>query len=138
MENYTYSELELGKEAAFTRTITPEDVLNFSKISGDENPLHLDSKYALSTKFKKPVVFGMLVASFLSPLAGMHLPGKNALILSTECNFKNPCFEGDSIKVSGKIKNKIDVYKIIVLQVKIENQKKETLIEGEMCIQVLK
>lgn len=74
MKSYKYKEIEIGTEEIFEKQVTKEDTLQFSKLTGDKNPLHLDEEYASETKFKRPVVYGLLLSSFLSNLAGMYLP----------------------------------------------------------------
>ncbi len=138
MNTYEYKDLKEGMKETFQKKITSEDILLFSKITGDRNSLHLDEDYAKTTQFGKKVVFGLLVNSLLSTLAGMHLPGKYSLILKVESNFKKPCFEGDILTVSGEIEKKNDFGKIIILKTAIENQKKDVVQEGKMYIQVLK
>lgn len=138
MKEYTYEDLKLGMQESFTRVISSEDINQFSKITGDRNPLHLSKEYAESTEFKKPVVFGLLVNSFLSTLAGMFMPGKYSLIVSVDQNFKKPCFEGDELTVIGEVFNKIDSQKVIILKTLIKNQNSEVLQEGKMFVKVLK
>ena len=52
----------------------------------------MNEEYAKSTKFQSKVVHGMLLASFLSRMVGMYLPGKHALYSSQSLEFHNPCF----------------------------------------------
>ena len=51
----------------------------FAALSGDYNPLHMDSGYARRTHLGRRVVHGMLVASYVSTLIGMQLPGAGSL-----------------------------------------------------------
>ena len=105
-KDITLSELKVGDVAAFERKITEEDLSSFSELSGDRNPLHMDSTYAEGTAFKQRVVFGMLLGAFVSRLIGMELPGRQALILKETLEFKKPIFIGDTITVSGTIASK--------------------------------
>jgi 3-hydroxybutyryl-CoA dehydratase len=138
MNAYTFDELQEGMEEDFTKKITHEDILSFSEIVGDKNPLHLDKEYAASTEFKRPLVFGLLVNSLLSTMAGMYLPGKYSLILAVESFFKKPCFEGDNLRIKARIDKKIDSQKTIILKTEITNQNSEIIQIGKMFIKVLK
>ena len=40
------------------------------ELTGDNNKIHVDEKFAATTSFKKPVVHGMLGASFISTIIG--------------------------------------------------------------------
>lgn len=138
MNTYTYEEIEIGTKANFSSKITQDEINAFSKITGDKNPLHMDLSYAKQTKFQKNVVFGLLVQSYFSTVAGMYLPGKYSLILSVESRFKNPAFCGDEVFVTGEVIKKVDFGKIIVLKVEIKNQEEKILVDGEMKVQVMK
>lgn len=138
MQEYTYEELKLGMEHSFSKDVKESDLDSFAEISGDYNSLHMDGNYAKNTQFGKRVAHGLLLTSFLSALAGMFLPGLHSLILKVDIKMKKPAFIGDDLKISGKIVQKVDSSKMIVIETKIINQNKEILQEGVMHIQVLK
>jgi 3-hydroxybutyryl-CoA dehydratase len=138
MKEYTYNDLKIGMKESFLKKITKEDIINFSNMTGDKNPLHLDEEFAKTTSYKRPVVFGLLVNSYLSTLAGMYLPGKYSLILSVESKFKKPCFIDDELTIHGEVERKVDGLNLIFVNTKITNQSNETIQEGKMCIKVMK
>ena len=102
----------------------------FAKISGDFNPLHTDEKYAQSTKFGKRLVHGMLLASFLSQMIGMYLPGKHALYSSQTLEFHNPCFVNDEINVVSKVIDKSQSTKMLKIESHISNVENKILLYG--------
>jgi len=55
--------LEIGQKAVFTRTISESDVDLFAELTGNFNPIHVDSEYAGRTRYGKKVAHGLLVAS---------------------------------------------------------------------------
>ena len=126
----TFEQIEIGLTQKFVLTITQSMVDDFAKISGDFSPLHMSDDYAKSTKFEKKIIHGMLLASFLSRMVGMYMPGKHALYASQTLEFQNPCFVGDEIVVSSKVIDKSDSTKIITIDSKIENSKKDILLHG--------
>ena len=105
-------------------------VNDFAKLSGDFNPIHINEDFAKSKKFKGKIVHGMLLASFLSRMVGMYLPGKHALYLSQSLEFHNPCFINDEITVSSIVNEKSESTKIIRIDSKILNNKNEVLLNG--------
>ena len=127
---YSFEEIHVGLEHSFEIIITEELEEDFAKISGDFNPLHMDEQYAKNTKFGKRVCHGMLLASFFSRLAGMYLPGKNALYFSQNLNFVGPCFIGDKIIVKGEVIDKSEATRMIKLKTTIKNQEGKPLIDG--------
>tara|TARA_B100000029_G_scaffold1783_1_gene2178 strand:+ start:704 stop:1135 length:432 start_codon:yes stop_codon:yes gene_type:complete len=127
---YTYNDIEIGLSKEFQVEITESLVNDFAKISGDFSPIHMDDSYAKSTTFKKRVVHGMLLASFLSRMDGMFLPGKHALYFSQSVEFRNPCFIGDVVTISSKVIDKSDSTKIIKIESEITNQENKLLVYG--------
>ena len=134
---YTFDSINVGINYEFKIIITEKLISDFSVISGDFNPLHMDENYATKTKFKKRVCHGMLLASFFSRLVGMYLPGKNALYFSQILNFISPCFINDEITVKGEIIDKNDATKIITVKTSIINQKNELILDGEAKVMVI-
>tara|TARA_B110000881_G_scaffold218976_1_gene239702 strand:- start:9 stop:440 length:432 start_codon:yes stop_codon:yes gene_type:complete len=127
---YTFDEIDIGLTKEFQITITESMVNNFANISGDFSPIHIDEEYAKSTSFGKRVAHGMLLASFLSRVDGMYLPGKHALYFSQNLEFRNPCFINDKIKISSKVIDKSESTKILKIESKITNQNDKLLLHG--------
>ncbi|HMG15966.1 MAG TPA: MaoC family dehydratase, partial [Saprospiraceae bacterium] len=82
-----YSEINVGDKETLIHTITQNDIEKFVDLTGDDNKLHIDENYASKTQFKKPVVHGMLGASFISTIIGTKLPGDGALWFSQSLEF---------------------------------------------------
>ena len=130
IQAYSFDEISIGKTEQFTIVVEEKLVNNFAEISGDFNPLHMDENYAKTTKFEKRVCHGMLLASLLSRLIGMNVPGKNALYFSQSLNFRLPCFIGDKVTVIGEVIEKHHATKIITLKTTIINQNGKCLVDG--------
>ena len=124
MNEYKWEEIDLSKEykAEFSVEITEEMMEKFRMISGDDNPLHIDSDYAKAEGYQGRVVYGMLTSSLYSRLAGMYLPGKYCLLQRVDVHFHKPVYIGDKLTVSGYIKKKVEVGQTIVVSAQIENQ----------------
>src|SRR5690349_16163264 len=88
--------IAVGDRARMSRTIRAEDVANFCALTGDSNPLHMDSDFASQTAFQRRVVHGMLTASFVSTLVGTSLPGPGALWTQQSFRWIAPVFIGDT------------------------------------------
>ena len=130
LSEYTYDEIKIGLSKTFQINITESLVNNFAELSGDFSPIHIDNEYAKTTTFGKRVVHGMLLASFLSRVDGMYLPGKHALYFSQNLEFRNPCFIGDTITVFSKVIDKSDSTKILKIESKLTNQENKILLYG--------
>ncbi|XP_021889798.1 uncharacterized protein LOC110808578 isoform X1 [Carica papaya] len=87
--------LKVGDTLKDTRTFSSEDVLEYSKVSHDCNPLHFDSYSARSAGFEDRLVHGMLVASLFPQIISSHFPG--AIYVSQSLHFRLPVYIGDKI-----------------------------------------
>ncbi|HIA10114.1 MAG TPA: MaoC family dehydratase [Candidatus Nitrosopelagicus sp.] len=130
LSEYTFDEIEIGLTKQFQITITESMIDDFAKLTGDFSPIHMDKDYASTTTFEKRVVDGMLLASFLSKIVGMYLPGKHALYFSQSLDFRQPCFIGDTITVSSIVIDKSPSTKILKIESKITNQVGKILLSG--------
>ena len=95
--NKKFDTIKIGDTAKIIHIISPEDVKKFIDLTGDNNKLHVDKEYASRTSFKKPVVHGMLGASFISTIIGTKLPGDGSLWLSQSLKFLRPVRLNDKI-----------------------------------------
>tara|TARA_Y100000588_G_C13379413_1_gene554173 strand:+ start:31 stop:447 length:417 start_codon:yes stop_codon:yes gene_type:complete len=136
MNDYLYENISVGLVEKFEKKITEEMLSGFKAITGDDNPLHNDLEFAKKRGFHDKVVYGMLTTSLLSTLAGVYLPGKYSLIHSTRIFFHKPVFVGDTITVSGKVKEKDERYNIIKLKIIMENQDDKKVLSGSMQVGV--
>jgi acyl dehydratase len=82
------------------RTITETDIVNFSCLTGDFDPLHVDHEYAEKSPFGKPVAHGLLGLSFLAGLSS-NAPAVHtvAFVSIREWSFHQPIFVGDTVHV---------------------------------------
>ena len=137
MNTYTFDEITVGLTESFTVTVTPEMLDRFREDTGDINPLHNDEAFALERGYAGRVAYGMLTASFLSTLAGVYLPGKWCLIQRVETDFPRPVYPGDTLSISGTVKEKDDTFRNITIAVRIRNQTGDTVLRGKMRLGVL-
>lgn len=141
MNEFKYSEIQIGHTETFTKQITTQMEDSFRAISGDDNPLHRDDEYArsVSDAYTQHVAFGMLTASLYSTLAGMYIPGKYSLIHSfDELKFTKPVYAGDTLTVTGTVEEKIDGLNLILVKAKITNQNNKSVSSARIKILVLK
>ena len=126
----SFDDISIGQKESFSKKITESMLDEFSKFSGDLNPLHMNDEFASSSIFGKRIVHGMLLASFFSQLIGMKLPGKNALYFSQTLNFRSPCYIDDEIQVEGMVTEKSNSTRIITISTSILNSSGTCLIDG--------
>src|SRR5579885_2894151 len=100
---YLLEDLSVGMSATFARTVTEADIILFSGVSGDANPVHMNQKYAEKTRFGGRIIHGMLTASFLSTVIGSKLPGPGSIYLKQNLNFRAPVRIADIIREKARV-----------------------------------
>ena len=93
-------DLEIGMSRMLERQITQNDIVLFSQVSGDKNPVHLDEEYARQTIFGKRIAHGMLTASLISAVIAEQLPGHGTVYLSQTLKFIRPVLPGQLVITS--------------------------------------
>ncbi|KAI0210529.1 (R)-specific enoyl-CoA hydratase [Lamellibrachia satsuma] len=89
--------LDVGDKARVSRVFTETDVHAFADVTWDTNPLHFDKKFARSTRFRKPVVHGVLSLGLLAGVLGSQLPGPGSVVLSYTIEHPSPLFTGEEV-----------------------------------------
>jgi len=89
--------ITIGMEVSYSQTITDSDVKAFAGISGDRNPVHLDEKYAETSRYKKRIAHGLLTASYFSALFGTKIPGEGCVYVAQSLKFKRPVYIDDTV-----------------------------------------
>lgn len=132
-----FAKISVGDRASLKRTISEADVDAFARLSGDYNPLHMDTEFARTTHFQKRVVHGMVVAGYVSTLVGMHLPGPGALWAQQSFNWLQPVFIGDTLEVSIRVTHKSEGTRTISVEVDAVNQRGKTVMNGTGAVVLL-
>lgn len=133
----SFKKWNIGDSEKLTRVIKEKDLDDFVKLTGDNNPLHMDEKYAENTHLGQRVVHGMLPASFISTVIGTKLPGKGALWISQTLNFLAPARIGDEITVFVLVRGKSESQRVLSLNIEISNQNNIKLVTGESKVKVV-
>ncbi|MGH6989626.1 MAG: MaoC family dehydratase [Stellaceae bacterium] len=92
-----FEDLHLGMSARQERLVDDALVRQFSALSGDDNPVHLDEEFAAKTRFGGRIAQGMLGATFISAVIGSRLPGHGTIYLSQSLKFLAPVRIGDHV-----------------------------------------
>lgn len=124
------------------RTISEADIVSFAGVSGDFNPLHTDAEYAKTTQFGARVAHGALTFSVATGLAYQLgiLEGTVIAFTGFEMKLRAPVFIGDTVKLIGRVVGRREMKAanggLVTIDVKIVNQKNETLMKGEWSMMV--
>ena len=106
-------EYKVGMYAEFSRSFSKRDVELFAELSGDINPVHLDTDYAKQTAFGEIIVHGAFLTSIFSTIFANTLPGPGCIYLKSENKFLKPVFKVEIIDVL--IEKKRVIFKTIAI-----------------------
>lgn len=131
LENKTYDEISIGDNCSYKKTLTESDLILFATVSGDVNPVHLDSDFAKESMFKERIAHGMWSGSLVSATLATVMPGPGTIYLNQSFNFLRPVKLGDTLTVTLTAKQKNDDKHTIVFDCNVVNQDKKPVLTGE-------
>src|SRR5437667_12409679 len=90
--------------------VTTDHVRRFSEVSGDRAPLHTDREFATAHGFEGMVVHGALLASYVSQLVGMFLPGPLSVMERIDLGSRRRCIAPCQLHLTAKFRqaSKVD------------------------------
>jgi len=127
----TRGQLTVGEEASLLIGITPEMVAEFTRLSGDDAPLHTDAAYATRRGFQGTLVHGVLLAAYISRIVGTTLPGPSSLLQRMELTWRSPCSAPCVVRVTVTVKQVSAVVRSIRMSVRVEEESGRLLATGE-------
>ncbi|MGB9820418.1 MAG: MaoC family dehydratase [Pseudothermotoga sp.] len=125
-----FSNFQMGQSYSERFLITEKMVKEFSELTGDKNPVHLDEDYARSTRFGKRICHGMLAASFISKVLGMNFPGPGTILVKQQLKYRSPVYIDEWIEVQVRIAQVIPDRKRLVLDTNVLKEDGTIAIEG--------
>lgn len=126
--------LKVGDGAEITKTIDQSDIDAFARVTGDQNPVHLDEEFAKTTRFRRRIAHGMLTASLISAVLANKLPGEGSVYLGQTLQFVAPVFPGDEVTARVTVKEIREDKPIVKLETICVNQRGEVVVRGEATV----
>jgi 3-hydroxybutyryl-CoA dehydratase len=127
--------LKIGDKATFTKTVTEDDVLAFARVTGDDQPLHLDEAFAAKTRFGHRIAHGMLSAGYISAVLGTKLAPNNVVVyLGQQMRFRLPVSIGDTITAEAEVTAIDPEKRIVTVRTDCLNQRGEAVVKGEATV----
>jgi acyl dehydratase len=112
------------------------EMMEFARISGDYNPLHLDSEYSISQGFRDSIVYGALVISRVSGIIASKFPGSGTVIGSIDWKFIAPIYVNQVLIVKMRLNFSENRKKVLSLE--ILNDLGELVQEAQLTIFIRK
>ena len=88
----------IGDTASRVTTVSAEDVEVFTRLTGDDNPIHRDAEFAKLSRFGQRIAPGMYVGSLIGAVLANELPGPGTIYLEQSLRFLAPVHFGDRIE----------------------------------------
>lgn len=126
-------EIDVGFKAERTIKVTDKMVRQFSEMSGDYNPIHLDDAYAATTRFKKRIAHGMILGALISRYLNETI-GSGGVYLAQSLKFTNPVFIDDELTFSLEITKLHKVRGLGTVETIAKKQTGEIVVKGEATI----
>lgn len=133
-EGKTFDQIGIGEKARFSKTLTETDIYLYAGITGDLNPVHINTEFARKAIFGRPVAHGMLTGGLISTVIGTKLPGPGAVYLSQVLKFRSPVFLGDTITAEVEVIEKVEGKNKVRLRTTCYNQEGRVVVEGEALV----
>ena len=89
----TIQGLKVGDSFTVVRTFSEADMVSFSEVTRDYNPVHFDKRFSTVKKLNDRICHGLLVASIITEIGGQI--GLLASVMNFR--FKRPVYFGDTI-----------------------------------------
>lgn len=125
--------LRLGAKSSFAKTITDRDVVDFARLSGDDQAVHLDSEHAANTRFERRIVHGAILVGMVSAVLGhvMAGPDYTVIFLGQTCSFKKPAYIGDTVTVECEVIKVREDKPVVTMSCTATNEDGVDLMTGE-------
>ncbi len=130
-------DLDERKTFEFTKTLTADDVEAFARVSGDNQPLHLDDAMAAKSRFKKRIAHGILTAGIISAAIGTQVaPGQVVIYMGQTLNFLAPVYLGDTVTAKLSVISTNAPRRQATLLATVTNQDGAEVLKGESRVMV--
>lgn len=121
---------EAGAFAERSRTTRFEDIVAFTKMTGDRNPVHYDEALAKRTPFGKLIVQGGVTTGILNACVAEDLPGPGTVFLNTNLNFRKAVGVGETITGRVEVESVRADKPICTLRVTVRDSSGDICVEG--------
>ena len=89
------------------RTITQKQLNAYARVSGDRNPLHLDTEFAATTMFGGIIAHGMLTLAFISEMMASAFERAWLETGGLRVRFKGAAYLGDKVGTQGRVTKEV-------------------------------
>ena len=132
-----FESFRVGDRAEYVRTVTEADVVEFARISGDDNALHLDEAFGKRTRFGGRVAHGALTFGFMAA-SQTRLIGTGIIWLGASVRFTAPVRIGDTVVTETEVVEVVPEKGTIRVRCTARGRDGAVVMEGDSTIKRLK
>lgn len=119
---------QVGAVAERSRRTKAEDIVTFTEMTGDRNPLHYDKQLAEASVFGRLIVQGGVTSGMLNAVVAEDLPGPGSVFLEVSWKFVKAVGVGELITGRVEVTEVRADKPITKLETSVRNE------AGELCL----
>jgi 3-hydroxybutyryl-CoA dehydratase len=97
-----------------------DDMLAFARLSGDDNPIHLDDDFARRRGFPQIIVYCGLLVAQCSRVMGTKMPGHGGVCRAVNLKFRAPLYVDEPARLTATVVHVNEELGIVDLKIRIE------------------
>ena len=132
-----FESFRVGDRAEYVRTVTDADVVDFARISGDDNAIHLDESFGRRTRFGGRVAHGALTFGFMAA-SQTRLIGTGIIWLGATVRFTAPVRIGDTVVTETEVVEVVPEKQTIRVRCIARGRDGVVVMEGDSLVKRLK
>ena len=124
----------VGAIARRSRTLSDADIVRFTEMTGDRNPVHYDAELAAASRFGRVIVQGGVTSGLLNAVVAEDLPGPGSVFLETHWRFLAAVGPGDEITAEVEVLEARADKPVTRLRTTIQLADGTTVLDGEAVV----
>ena len=132
-----FESFRVGERAEYVRTVTDADIVEFARISGDDNAIHLDDAFGARTRFGGRVAHGALSFGFMAA-SQTRLIGAGIIWLGASVRFTAPVRIGDTVVTETEVVEVVPDKQLIRVRCIARGRDGAVVMEGDSTVKCLR
>ena len=134
-DRWNLEQIEIGQSARFSKTISEADLVLFTGVTGDTNPLFLDEEHALDRRFPGRFAHPAMVIGLMHTAFSARLPGMTGgMVTEASYRFFAPLHLGDTASAAAEVIKLDREAKRVTVGLSCTNQNGGRIAEGEVLL----
>lgn len=126
--------IKIGDKASLKKKVTEKEIVDWARLTGDFNPIHIDNEFAEKSRFGNRIAHGLYCQGMISNLIGNELPGNGAILVNEKINYNFPVYIDDEIECVCYVKEISEKKNKMVIGFVCTNQYGKNVLDGEALV----